>query len=269
MHDLSKFSKETPHLTGKQLSAKIYELDNKYQPIFSSKRYVGCQGSSSDFRGYSCGLWTLFHYLTVRAANNDATKDPVEVLRAILGFVKNYFGCSECSEHFEQMAQRRNIWQIHSKNDAVLWLWEAHNEVNKRLAGDITEDPSFPKVQFPTEEMCEACHRNQPDFSTTPQNESNQMTVWNRDEVLYYLRRINSPFNISRFGVDNEKVLAEPLESSQAEHRIYNRPFSDTDIRMSLYIYSFCILIIVIAMKLILQRGNRRKKYTPDFLNKV
>lgn len=231
---------------------------------------MGCQGSKSGLRGYSCGLWTLFHYLTVRAANADATKDPVEVLRAIHGYVKNFFGCSHCSEHFQEMAKRRNIWKVESKSDAVLWLWDAHNEVNRRLAGDETEDPSFPKVQFPTEEMCQACHNPNPDFSSTSlgHNRSEQTDSWNRDEVLYYLRRINSPFNISRFTLDNEKIQAQPLHNDKTEHsRSYNRPFSDTDIRMSLYIYAFCILIIVIAMKLILQRGNRRKKF--DFMNKI
>lgn len=272
MQELNKYVKHTSHFTGKELSDKIYEFDNKHQPIYSSKRWVGCQGSKSELRGYSCGLWTLFHYLTVRAANSDATNDPLEVLRAIHGYAKHYFGCTHCSEHFQEMAERRNIWQVGSKNEAVLWLWEAHNEVNRRLAGDNTEDPAFPKVQFPTEEMCELCHRPQPDFPSEPSihnNESNQPIAWNREEVLFYLRRINSPFNISRFGVDDEKVLVEPLPNVKSERLVYNRPFSDTDIRMSLYIYAFCILIIVIAMKLILQRGNRRKKFITDFMNKI
>lgn len=32
-------------------------------------RWVGCQGSSVALRGYPCSLWTLFHVLSVQAAN--------------------------------------------------------------------------------------------------------------------------------------------------------------------------------------------------------
>lgn len=32
-------------------------------------QWVGCQGSSVALRGYPCSLWTLFHVLTVQAAN--------------------------------------------------------------------------------------------------------------------------------------------------------------------------------------------------------
>lgn len=30
--------------------------------------WVGCRGSEPHFRGYPCGLWTVFHLLTVQAA---------------------------------------------------------------------------------------------------------------------------------------------------------------------------------------------------------
>merc|ERR1712232_1434291 len=43
---------------------------------------------------------------------------------------------------------------------AVLWLWRAHNRVNKRLEGSATEDPKWPKVQFPPPGMCGECWQN-------------------------------------------------------------------------------------------------------------
>lgn len=36
--------------------------------------WVGCQGSESHFRGYPCGLWTVFHLLTVQAAQSGPDK---------------------------------------------------------------------------------------------------------------------------------------------------------------------------------------------------
>lgn len=261
---MNRYANETPNLSGKQLSNKVHELDKYYHPIFSSTRYVGCQGTEEGTRGFTCGLWTLFHYLTVRAANAEAASDPLEVLQAIHGYVKHFFGCSDCAEHFKDMAKRKNIWQVASKSEAVLWLWGAHNEVNNRLAGDITEDPVFTKKQFPTEEMCPTCRIEQP-----VQNDNKRHEIdWNREEVLNYLYRIYSPSNISRFGLANEKVLTVPFEQHRAEERVY-KPFSEIDIRMGLFLYAFCILIIVVAMKLFLQRGYRRKKSANDFVNKI
>lgn len=36
--------------------------------------WVGCQGSEPHFRGYPCGLWTVFHLLTVQAAQSGPDK---------------------------------------------------------------------------------------------------------------------------------------------------------------------------------------------------
>lgn len=36
--------------------------------------WVGCRGSEPHFRGYPCGLWTVFHLLTVQAAQGGPDK---------------------------------------------------------------------------------------------------------------------------------------------------------------------------------------------------
>lgn len=41
--------------------------------------------------------------------------------------------------------------------EVVLWLWRGHNKVNKRLKGEASEDPHFPKQQFPPKELCPEC----------------------------------------------------------------------------------------------------------------
>ena len=48
--------------------------------------------------------------------------------------------------------------EVHAANDAILWLWRAHNKANLRLHGDVTEDPEHPKIQFPSSDFCPACH---------------------------------------------------------------------------------------------------------------
>lgn len=259
-------------LNGKELNEKIKQLEQKYHPIFSSSRFVGCKPSVYGRRGFSCGLWQLFHYLTVQATNSDKSHDPLEVLHAIHGFVKHYFGCTHCSQHFQEMAERNNIWKVTTKDEAVLWLWTAHNEVNRRLAGDNTEDPAFPKIQYPTADACPQCYQQMiPVQGITPAD--TPMPLWNSGEVLYYLRRVYSLFNLSRYGVDDEKVLPEMMTSAYSSKLQSSTSsggaFSEMDVRMGILLYAFCMLIIVVAVKLFLHRGYRKKIYTHDFFGKI
>lgn len=60
--------------------------------------------------------------------------DPLEVLQAMRGYVKSFFGCRPCATHFESMAQE-NVNKVTSLSAAVIWLWSRHNRVNNRLAG--------------------------------------------------------------------------------------------------------------------------------------
>ena len=40
-----------------------------------------------------------------------------------------------------------------------MYLWRAHNSVNARLTGQAaSEDPQYPKVQFPAGFLCKDCH---------------------------------------------------------------------------------------------------------------
>ncbi|XP_045702336.1 sulfhydryl oxidase 2 [Phyllostomus hastatus] len=163
-------------------------VDNKMRisGIFLTNqiRWVGCQGSRPELRGYSCSLWKLFHTLTVQAgARPDALDgtglegDPQAVLQAIRRYVRTFFGCSECGEHFEQMAQE-SLGSVKTSDQAILWLWEKHNLVNSRLAGHPSEDPRFPKAPWPTPDLCPACHE-----------ETRGLDSWNEGQVLLFLKR--------------------------------------------------------------------------------
>lgn len=57
------------------------------------------------------------------------------MLQAIRRYVRTFFGCKECGEHFEQMAQE-SLGSVKTSDQAILWLWEKHNLVNSRLAGE-------------------------------------------------------------------------------------------------------------------------------------
>ncbi|XP_071607466.1 sulfhydryl oxidase 1 isoform X1 [Heliangelus exortis] len=147
--------------------------------------WVGCQGSEPHFRGYPCGLWTLFHLLTVQAAQSGPDKElPLEVLGTMRCYVRHFFGCQECAEHFEAMAAK-SMDQVAGREEAVFWLWSHHNEVNARLAGSDTEDPRFPKLQWPPPDMCPQCHK-----------EEQGVHAWDKPAVLTFLKAHFSPANI-------------------------------------------------------------------------
>uniref|UniRef100_A0A8C0IDU8 Sulfhydryl oxidase n=1 Tax=Bubo bubo TaxID=30461 RepID=A0A8C0IDU8_BUBBB len=147
--------------------------------------WVGCQGSEPHFRGYPCGLWTIFHLLTIQAAQSGPDKElPLEVLSTMRCYVRHFFGCQECAQHFEAMAAE-SMDRVAGREEAVLWLWSHHNEVNARLAGGDTEDPNFPKLQWPPPDMCPQCHR-----------EERGVHAWNQPAVLTFLKAHFSPANI-------------------------------------------------------------------------
>ncbi|NXX80577.1 QSOX1 oxidase, partial [Urocolius indicus] len=148
--------------------------------------WVGCQGSEPHFRGYPCGLWTIFHLLTVQAAQSGPDKElPLEVLGTLRCYVRHFFGCQECAQHFEAMAAE-SMERVAGREEAVLWLWSHHNRVNARLAGGDTEDPKFPKLQWPPPDMCPQCHK-----------EEQGLHAWDEAAVFTFLKAHFSPANIS------------------------------------------------------------------------
>ncbi|XP_038204969.1 sulfhydryl oxidase 1 isoform X2 [Arvicola amphibius] len=167
-------------------------LDNRKEDavLVEKVNWVGCQGSEPHFRGFPCSLWVLFHFLTVQASRHSETHpqepaDGQEVLQAMRNYVRFFFGCRDCADHFEQMAAA-SMHRVTSPRNAVLWLWTSHNRVNARLSGAPSEDPYFPKLQWPPRELCLACH-----------NELNgQEPVWDLDATFNFLKAHFSPVNI-------------------------------------------------------------------------
>lgn len=60
--------------------------------------------------------------------------DGQEVLQAMRNYVRFFFGCRDCANHFEQMAAA-SMHRVTNPRSAVLWLWTSHNRVNARLSG--------------------------------------------------------------------------------------------------------------------------------------
>ena len=119
---------------------------------------------------------------------------PKDVLLSMREYIRNFFGCTYCREHFLKMAASMES-DVTTNEEGVLWLWRRHNDVNLRLHGDTTEDPRHPKMQFPTYEQCQACHMSRPKTMF-------ESTGWNVDEVLQFL--------LSYYGAQNMNQDAVP-----------------------------------------------------------
>lgn len=222
--------------SGSEVYELVKRLETAHAPVYTSNNleYIRCRGSQPKFRGYTCGLWTLFHTLTVNAAMKPEGKEGVKVLKAMHGYVKHFFGCTDCAQHFQAMAARNRIFDVKENDKAVLWLWIAHNEVNLRLAGDITEDPEHPKIQYPSVTRCPECRLAR--------------GAWNLPAVYQYLQNV--------YGADNIQLVRRARSSASAIS-----PFSNLDIGMLslLYILSFVILILVV--KYFLSRRYKKRFY--------
>ncbi|XP_028260221.1 sulfhydryl oxidase 1 [Parambassis ranga] len=200
--------------TADQISYEAFRdiLDNKAQipdaALPEGVRWVGCQGSQPHLRRYPCGVWTVFHALTVQA-NSGGSSAPREVLGAMRSYVHNFFGCRACAEHFENMA-RESVAEVDTLSSAVLWLWSRHNRVNNRLAGALSEDPLFPKIQWPSPEMCPACH-------TVKDNGEHR---WNMPQVLPFLMSHFSSSSILTDYLDNETQVLEKQREKHANQQL-------------------------------------------------
>lgn len=119
-----------------------------------------CRGTYPGKRGYTCGLWMMFHSVAARTTDAAAGQD----LRILRSAVERFFDCEECRKHFLRIPLVEA--DVRDRRSAQLWWWKAHNVVNARVKGleDQYEDwdPNFPKVQWPAAEECTDCWGESP-----------------------------------------------------------------------------------------------------------
>lgn len=208
--------------------------------------WIGCKGSQSHLRGYPCSVWTLFHILTVNVPSDG---NPLSVLTAMKGYIQNFFGCSYCANHFVEMAEEETdpLNGVQTPTEAIIWLWSAHNQVNRRLRGDNSEDPQFPKIQFPSIDNCLQCLKD---------------GKFDRDAVLDYLVELYQSEKISMDGFQIPGSGDKAASSSGKVSAIHMGALSFTNYDLSLcavvYILSAVILLCVL-FKIILKRRSLRQ----------
>lgn len=230
-------------------------IDKIIPPIVRKSRYIGCFSTTKGLRRFPCSLWSLFHHLTVQHLESESNDDPMEVLHAIHGYVKYFFGCSECSRHFQEMSKRNHLWNVTSKDQAVLWLWTAHNEVNQRLMKDITEDPNHPKISFPAEEHCHVCRK--------------KTGEWDKIEVIEFLRRHYANEHVSDLGMDADQMPRALMLNARAR-QMFAGGFGESHLHIGILAYvAVIVCMMILAVKFYFRRGYRKKLYCHDILGKV
>ncbi|XP_071529825.1 sulfhydryl oxidase 2-like isoform X2 [Panulirus ornatus] len=266
-------------LEGKHLAEVIKSLQGPDSVLPDHQPWVGCHGSEPKFRGYPCGLWITFHVLTVNSVLQDGNSDvynPKKTLRAIHGYVKHFFGCKHCSEHFQAMYAVDAESSVNVADDGILWLWRGHNKVNERLKGDASEDPKHLKQQFPSKSTCPSCWNG---------------NTMKEKEVLVYLKQIYAKGALSFKGT---QTITTPVRNKQAkvkealdrhekvkkvETMTVNKKHSDfiqdqslrslntwgfntTDISLCVFLYGISTVIIMgVYCMVVIRRKIRRRRF--------
>jgi thiol oxidase len=150
-----------------------------------TKRWsLGCTHGKKG-AGYTCGLWELFHMVTVGVAERnqlsliDLSK-PIGVADAaetIRDYIENFFGCEVCRMNFvsafDSCAHDRctrlsnDATTMEQWRELPLWLFETHNSVNVRLLHEKGERQGFTPTsqeeidkQWPARDDCPQCWRD-------------------------------------------------------------------------------------------------------------
>lgn len=76
-------------VSGNIIAKVVRDAEREERQVFSStENWLACKGSAQNYRGFPCGLWKLFHYLTVNAADHSIISrgtNPKIVLEAMHG----------------------------------------------------------------------------------------------------------------------------------------------------------------------------------------
>lgn len=91
--------------------------------------------------------------MTTREFKAEEAWKPSETMAAIRLYMKNFFGCKDCRDHFmeanpESLVAELAASDAHGPHAVVVWAWKMHNSVNKRLHVD----------QWPSVSSCSSCY---------------------------------------------------------------------------------------------------------------
>ncbi|KAL3777648.1 hypothetical protein HJC23_005514, partial [Cyclotella cryptica] len=196
----------------------------KFPPLKSEIWRTCTYGNNEN--GYTCGLWQLFHVVSVGVVEHNNHGDSIiptryasEVLR---NYVENFFQCEVCRMNFLYMYDScafdgchrlsgQPSTSEHDWRELPLWLWETHNDVNVRLMGERLDRDMQPKpndwesqqARWPSLFSCPNCWRED--------------KSWEEDEVFQHLHRVYWAGNPTHIKIpSSDEVLKNSYDRSRS-----------------------------------------------------
>jgi len=207
LSDLLDHMKESP--LSEDILIKI--MDQHQQPEHLHSQWSLACSHGDNLAGYTCGLWELFHIMTVGVVEwNNLVSDEwaiIEINEAadtLHDYVANFFACDVCRKNFLSAydacafdrctrfaGEEPKDWK-----QLPLWLWETHNAVNVRLMKEqaerdrklvTTEDEI--RVQWPSRSECPECWGKDGAWDENLMYKYLRMEYWPDDRVSASFRR--------------------------------------------------------------------------------
>jgi thiol oxidase len=149
--------------------------------------------------------------------------------------------------------------EVHTHDDAVLWLWRAHNKVNKRLSKEPSTDPRFPKIAYPPADLCTECTGDRKGYNNT-WNDS--PSTWRDNVVLSYLK--------VHYGVNNIRLTETDGTTGANDVRYFtsNKFVRVIGFGMTYFDTSLCVVvygtgvIILVVLYIYVLRRRKRKRFS-------
>ena len=197
-----------------QSEAKLIQVMDGLKSVLEGTPRAANQWSSACVQhgtGYTCGLWTLFHLLTVGTVewnkeqqlqheDTEVLLSTMEVADVIRNFVEHFFQCDECRANFLKeydscgydrcnrlTMDRSTSTSLDDWKQLVLWLYETHNGVNvrlrkERIANKEPEDTTDEwQVQWPAVDQCPMCWLSHGRWDEEHVYEFLRMQYWSED----------------------------------------------------------------------------------------
>ncbi|KAL7469600.1 hypothetical protein ACHAXS_009845 [Conticribra weissflogii] len=129
--------------------SKMDYLISQNIPVEPKREWRTCTYGDNQM-GYTCGLWQLFHIMTIGVVEynqHNAAIPTRHASEAIRNYVEHFFQCEVCRLNFLDMYDNCAFDGCHRLSaqpatterewrELPLWLWETHNDVNVRLMGE-------------------------------------------------------------------------------------------------------------------------------------
>jgi len=266
-------------------SSLLHDFDNVVQseenilkniePKQNDEWSHGCS-KGKDGAGYTCGLWSLFHVMTIgfvewNVGSHDriSSESVSEILR---DYIEHFFTCDECRRNFLEMYDKGRFNReerlttdasgetIEDWKQLSLWLWEVHNDVNVRL---LQEDFNVKKFKPPS--IVQEQNARWPHSTECPKCwldgggwDENQVFLflifhyWPKEELLTKPKEELTTIDAKRLAVktvrkDEELSKLRPIEGRQ----------NDT---ISIF-YGVALSSLVVVLIVIISRRKSRAKH--------